>query len=71
MPSENESSRFNADYVTVYEGDAMKEVIDDHEERISTNEQFRLMAKGALIVISFILGSGFGLTIIAYMLGLI
>ena len=57
------------DYVTVYEGDAMKEVIDNHEERITQNEEFRLMAKGAILVISAILGTGFGVTLFGYAVG--
>lgn len=59
------------EYVTVYEGDSIKEAITDHEDRITQNEEFRLMVKGALMVLSAILGTGFGITFIAFVLGAI
>lgn len=58
-------------FVTTYEGEVIKNKLNDHEERITVNERFRLMARGALMVISAILGTGFGFTILAYMIGMI
>ena len=58
-------------FVTAYEGEVIKSRIEDHEERITVNEQYRLMAKGAMFIIASILGTGFGFTVIAYIVGMI
>ena len=50
-------------YVSSVKGDSIDDTLEHHEERITKNEEFRLMAKGAIIVISAILGSGFGFAI--------
>ena len=40
-----------------------EEVIDDHEERITANERFRLRVEGALTALSIVVGSGGVLTL--------
>lgn len=51
--------------------DRVYEKLQDHDERITVNERFRLRAEGALTVIGFALGGGFAITLLALFLGLI
>lgn len=46
-----------------YREETVDETLDDHESRITRNERFRERAKGAIAVISMMLGGGFALTI--------
>lgn len=59
------------EYLLRVEGEQIEDVVMNHEERISQNEEFRFMAKGALLVLSAILGTGFGLTVFGYIIGLV
>lgn len=67
MSADNSNSEVPVSYRTVQ----IERTLEDHEGRISRNEQFRLMAQGALAVVSFGLGSGFVLAIVLYILGLL
>ena len=51
------------EYVSSVKGDSIDATLKHHEKRITKNEEFRLMAKGGIIVISTIIGTGFGFAI--------
>lgn len=51
--------------------DKLYRVVENHDDRITENERFRLRAEGALTIVGFMLGSGFAVTILLYILGVI
>lgn len=46
-----------------------KKVLQDHEDRITANERFRLRMQGALALIGFIIGGGAATTAVMYLSG--
>lgn len=61
MSEKNTNTRFEQWLTDGYHRDAenIDEELDDHEVRITRNEKFRYLVTGALMVVSFMLGSGF------------
>lgn len=60
-----------ADDTTEYRLRALNTSLAEQERRITRLEEFTLMAKGALAIIGFIVGSGFGTAVILFALGVI
>ena len=46
-----------------------QDVLQDHEERITTNERFRLRMQGAMAIVGFSLGGGAVMTVLLFLIG--
>ena len=48
-----------------------EQVLQNHEERITENERFRLRMEGALALIGFMIGGGVATTVLLWLAGMI
>lgn len=51
-----------------YRTGQIEQLLQNHEERITENERFRLQMWGVIKFIGFILGSGFGVILVSQIL---